>query len=177
MWWINVKTKLLSFLVILFLLTSCFKAVHPSKKTSDESEAAQKQIVLMIDRLLKNERFTQAQHYAVRFKQRYPKSPYIDDVAFRLAYLHVIDAPNNPFFDYQKAYKAFQEFLEKFPQSRYALACNNWRKVLYLHFQLKKRLEQSERQNQALRKQLKEKANEIERLKNTLLDLEKVIKR
>ena len=92
---------MLAVLVFLFLNHCTFlqRLKSPAKKEND----FEKHIVLTIDSLLKSDDFVKAEKYARLFEHRYPNSPFIDDVAYRLAYLHVIADDQNPFYDYGNA--------------------------------------------------------------------------
>ncbi len=175
MWWISEKVKLSVLLLMALLAGSCLtnKNFVKGQATPD----GERKIVLAMDSLLKAGQYVKAEHYGRLFLNRYEHSPYVDDVSYRLAYLHVIADDQNPFLDYNQAQSSFQAFLKKFPESQYALACNNWLKVLYLTSQLQKQLESIKTDNRQLKKELKERAAEIDQLKSTLRDLEKVIKR
>ncbi|WP_456409062.1 outer membrane protein assembly factor BamD [Caldithrix abyssi] len=176
MWSISGKIKLLFGITLFWLFSQC--AFQQGLESTKEKKALpEKQVVLTIDSLLRAGDFVRAEKYARLFEKRYPFSPYADDIAFRLAYLHVIALKNNPFYDYEEAREAFEKFLIKYPESRYALACNNWLKVLYLSFRLEKRINELEKENRRVRKQIEEKAEKIIQLQNTLQDIEKVIKR
>jgi len=175
MWSISARVKPFIFLLLAILMSSCLSQQKMAKnETAPNSE---RKIVLAIDSLLKNQQFIKAEHYGRLFLNRYEHSPYVDDVVYRMAYLHVIADSKNPFFDYSQALKSFQLFLKKFPASQYAFACNNWLKVLYLTSQLQKQVETLQSDNRKLKNELKVSSAQIEQLKSTLRDLEKVIKR
>ena len=175
MWLINAKAKHWLFFILL-VVSACAVQKKLAPTPAAERDLSRK-IVLSIDSLLKAGDYTKAQKYGRLFIRQYPRSAYLDDVAYRMAYLHIIADAQNPFFDYGKARRAFEKFLEKFPQSQYALACNNWLKVLYLESQLQERNTQMQKELRVLKRELKRKTDEIEHLRNTLKDLEKVIKR
>ncbi len=175
MWSISARVKPFIFLLLAILMSSCLsrqKMIQNELESTDE-----RKIVLAIDSLLKNQQFEKAEHYGRLFLNRYEHSPYVDDVAYRMAYLHVIADAKNPFFNYSQALKSFRLFLKKFPASQYAFACNNWLKVLYLTSQLQKQVETLQNENRKLKYELNTSSAQIEQLKNTLRDLEKVIKR
>lgn len=175
MWSISVKVKHFVPFLLLILVNSCLVQQELVKKETSPNE--EKKIVLALDSLLKAGQYVQAERYGRLFLTRYEHSPYVDDVAYRLTYLHVIADPKNPFFDYAQARRSFKTFLQKFPSSQYAFACNNWLKVLYLISQLQKQVEKLQSENRKLESELKVKSAEIDQLKSTLRDLEKVIKR
>ncbi len=173
---INDKNRLLLIFFIILIFNGCLsKQPILSKNKSKVND--EKRIVLAMDSLLKAARYQQAYRVGQAFLKRFPESPLIDDVYYRLAYLHIIADGKNPYFDYQQATQAFEQFFKNFPQSNYALACNNWLKVLYLIAQQKKQLKKFKRKMQLLQSQLEFKNKQILQLQNTLRDLEHAIKR
>ena len=85
--------------------------------------------------LLDEGQYSQAGDLYTQFLEKYPKHPYSDDAAYRIAYLHVISDPENPYYDYQKARILFQKFIESYQNSHYITACKNWISVLDLNLQ------------------------------------------
>jgi len=65
-----------------------------------------------------------------QFLAKFSTHPYVDDAAYRLAYLHVLADENNPYYDYEKAEVVFENFIETYPNSRYIMACENWLSLL-----------------------------------------------
>ena len=65
-----------------------------------------------------------------QFIIKFPNHPFVDDAAYRAAYLHVIADDKNLLLNYQKAALLFQKFIENYPNSRYINACKNWLNVL-----------------------------------------------
>ena len=74
--------------------------------------------------------YQQAYEMYRKFLEKYPKHPYSDDAAYRLAYMHVIARADNPYLNYGKAREHFNNFIELYPNSHYIRACNNWLTVL-----------------------------------------------
>ena len=167
---------------ILFIVSGIFfiAACNPSlgKKGPEKSSLdRQEHLLQSIDRLLEQRQYQQARCYLNLLQEKMTRSPLADDVAYRLAYLHVIDDSLNPYFDYEAALTAFQRFSKKFPQSRYSSACNNWLKILYLVFDYKRRCKASSLKVERQHRKILELENKNKELKRTLKDLEKVIKR
>ena len=75
-------------------------------------------------------RYEQAALIYSAFIEGHPGHPYVDDAAYRLAYLRVIADKKNPYFNYQQALLFFENFIETYPNSRYINACTNWLHVL-----------------------------------------------
>lgn len=75
-------------------------------------------------------RYEQAALIYSTFIESHTGHPYLDDAAYRLAYLRVIADKKNPYFNYQKAVLFFENFIETYPNSRYINACTNWLHVL-----------------------------------------------
>jgi len=75
-------------------------------------------------------RYEQAALIYSTFIENHPGHPYVDDAAYRLAYLRVIADKENPYFNYQQALIFFEKFIETYPNSRYINACTNWLHVL-----------------------------------------------
>lgn len=80
--------------------------------------------------LLENEKYSQARKLYTLFLDKYPKHPYADDAAYRIAYLHVIVSEENPYFSYDSARVVFQNFIENYQNSHYISACRNWLNVI-----------------------------------------------
>jgi tetratricopeptide (TPR) repeat protein len=113
-----------------------------------------------------------------------PDHPYVDDAAYRLAYMCVIADKRNPYFNYQNAEILFQNIIENYPNSRYINACQNWLNLLKIvnidHGEssvssIKDQLNSNEINK--LRNELNRIKAENIKLKNTLDELEKAIER
>jgi tetratricopeptide (TPR) repeat protein len=129
-------------------------------------------------------KYQQAWEIYSRFILKFPTHTYVDDAAYRLAYIHVIADDKNPYYNYSEAFGLFENFIENYPNSRYIKACKNWMNVLTnlasrpldpevgvrkeesdstLINQLKDELSSTKRENVKLRKTLKELQTAIER--------------
>ncbi len=168
-----------SFVALLFLLlfavmvASCQFPPQARRFKKDEP----KRLLLSIDRLMQQGHYVKAHHYLEVLNEKWAATPLADDVAYRLAYLHVLADSANPYFNYRAASRAFEQCLKKFPHSAYRSACNNWLKILYFTFDLQKRFQLQQSEQRALQKKVRVLQRKIETLQRTLKDLEQVIKR
>lgn len=166
-------------LIFVTIFVSC--GPRPSVKAPETpsvtSEKRQKEIILAADKALKEKKYRTAFRYLNFLLNNDPHSSFADDAAYRLAYLHVVADSGNPYFDYAQALKAFKRFKKNYPQSIYSSACNNWLKILYLFFDLKRESVQLRQKNQNMQKMLRRLKNRNTELERTLKDLEHVIKR
>ena len=110
--------------------------------------------------------------------------PYLDDAAYRLAYISIIADEKNPYFDYQKALLLFQNFIENYPNSRYINASQNWINLLLQVAKLREEHAVSKTGNGMNSSEINRLKNELNRvqaenarLKNTLEELQKAIER
>jgi outer membrane protein assembly factor BamD (BamD/ComL family) len=128
--------------------------------------------------------YDQAKNVYSQFILKYPEHPYVDDAAYRLAYISVIADDKNPYFDYKNGQILFKNFIENYPNSRYITACQNWVNLLNTVMRL------SEEQSAArigegsnsteinrLRNELKRVQAENARLNKTLEELQRAIER
>jgi tetratricopeptide (TPR) repeat protein len=155
-----------------------------SNATHDDKENLETEIFELGNAYIKDGNYKQAWEIYSRFIMKFPTHAYVDDAAYRLAYIHVIVDDMNPYFDYHKAVGLFKNFIENYPNSRYIKACKNWLNVLTnpasrpldpeigttkeesdpaLINQLKDDLSSTKRENAKLRKTLKELQTAIER--------------
>ena len=116
----------LSFYLTLIIFTG-FSCSSPS---SGNTEDPDREIFSIAARHIQKGEYEQAASIYGRFIEDHAAHPYVDDAAYRLAYLHVIADQNNPFYDYRKAILFFENFIETYPNSRYINACTNWLHVL-----------------------------------------------
>ncbi len=170
------KQLLLSGILATFLLLSC-TAKLANKSTDSVPIQKEEKALRLIDRLLQQGAYQKAHRYLLALQSADALSPFADDVAYRLAYLHVIADSANPYFDYQQARQAFSDFQKKYPQSIYSSACNNWLKILYLLFNSKYEQNQWQRKARIREKECARLRHENAELKKTLRDLEHVIQR
>ena len=129
-------------------------------------------------------KYDQAYNLYSQFLTDYPNHPYIDDAAYRLAYISVIADEKNPHFDYEQGLSHFQNFIENYPNSRYIIACQNWKNLIEIMIRLSEG--QSAKKNgkgmnaaeiNRLKIELKRVKAENADLKQTLEDLQKAIER
>jgi len=175
--------KLSNTLIILVLLTTVW-ACQPKSYQPDPSISVEAEILGRGNTYIDNGDYDQAYHLYSQFIEKFPRHPYVDDAAYRVAYLHVLADEANPYFNYQKATVLFQKFIENYPNSRYIIACQNWLFLLrQIHSntdlpavstftpasadtgtdRLKKELQLLQEENQRLKKSLEELQQAIER--------------
>lgn len=170
------KGLLLSGILGFALLLSC--TVKSVNKSADSVPIQKEEKALrLIDRLLQQGAYQKAHRYLLVLQSADSLSPFADDVAYRLAYLHVIADSANPYFNYRQAWQAFRRFRKKYPKSIYSSACNNWLKILYLLFNSKREQNQWQRKADIQQKECEHLRRENAELKKTLRDLEHVIQR
>jgi outer membrane protein assembly factor BamD (BamD/ComL family) len=133
---------------------------------------------------LENKNYDQAYVIYSQFVINYPTHPYVDDAAYRLAYLSVIADKENPFFNYKNGLSLFQNFIENYPNSRYINACQNWVNLLNTIIELSKNQSVSavgkginSSEINRLKNELKRLRAENAELKNTLDELQEAIER
>lgn len=131
---INVWNKMLKnrvrigLFVIIILISGCSRG--NMGRAQEEPYYRELSLFRQATDLLDQEQYTQAHRLYQLFLEKYPKHPYADDAAYRLAYLHVIYSANNPYFSYDSARVVFQNFIENYQNSRYINACKNWLNVI-----------------------------------------------
>lgn len=127
--------------------------------------------------------YEEANMIYTQFIVKFPDHPYVDDAAYRLAYMGVIADTRNPYYDYKNAMILFQKFIENYPNSRYIIACKNWIKLLEsVNINNEESSVSSEKQSNLneinqLKIELKRVQAENVKLKNTLDELQKAIER
>jgi tetratricopeptide (TPR) repeat protein len=155
-----------------------------SGATHDEKENLETEIFELGNVYIMDGNYKQAWEIYSRFIMKFPTHAYVDDAAYRLAYIHVIVDDMNPYFDYLKASGLFKNFIENYPNSRYINACQNWINLL----NSVKYIRDEQKANKAgmgansveikrLKNELKRVRAENTRLKNTLEELQKAIER
>jgi len=124
------------------------------------------------------------QAYAIyrKFLEKYPKHPYSDDAAYRMAYMHIIAQEDNPYFNYGKAKEHFKNFIELYPNSHYIRACNNWLTVLNYISEKSDReadgaIQANLRPDQHVQAELDRLREENRQLKKSLKELQEAIER
>ena len=118
----------IGFLTIILLILGCSSS--QSSRSIDEPYYRELSLFRKATDLLDNGEYSQANDLYDQFLNKYPKHPYSDDAAYRLAYMHVIADSANPFFDYGQARILFQKFIENYQNSHYITACKNWINLL-----------------------------------------------
>ena len=131
---INVWNKMLKnrdrigLFVIIILISGCSQA--NTGRAQEEPYYRELSLFRQATDLVDQEEYTQAHRLYTLFLEKYPKHPYADDAAYRLAYLHVIYSDKNPYFSYDSARVVFQKFIENYQNSRYINACKNWLNII-----------------------------------------------
>jgi outer membrane protein assembly factor BamD (BamD/ComL family) len=133
---------------------------------------------------IENGNFNDAKNLYTQFIARYPTHPYVDDAAYRLAYISVIADDRNPYFDYKNGLILFENFIENYPNSRYINACQNWVNLLSTVIKLNEEMLSSKAGNgdnsaeiNRLKNELKRVRAENAKLQTTLEELQKAIER
>jgi tetratricopeptide (TPR) repeat protein len=132
--------------------------------------------------LLEQGEFSKAYKLYGQFLEKYPKHPYADDAAYRLAYMHVMVSDQNPYFDYIKARMVFQNFIETYQNSHYISACKNWIYILNLYSRPERLISDESVTgdhvtNAGFSEEIRRLRAENERLKENLEQLQKAIER
>lgn len=122
------NNKSFSFIVLLGLLGIIASGCNQSSSKKDQS--LEFEILQRANIYIENGDFENAGTIYEQFIEKFSTDPYVDDAAYRFAYLHVIADDRNPYFDYKKAELFFQKFIETYPNSRYIMACKNWLNLL-----------------------------------------------
>lgn len=118
----------IGFLSLFVLILGC--SSQDSARRIDEPYYRELSLFRRAGNLLEDGQYSQARELYIQFSEKYPKHPYADDAAYRIAYLHVISDPDNPYYDYHKAWILFQKFIENYQNSHYITACKNWISLL-----------------------------------------------
>jgi outer membrane protein assembly factor BamD (BamD/ComL family) len=130
----NVPIKLsklsiyIGFLTIIILISGCSSS--QSSRRFDEPYYRELSLFRRATDLLDDGQYAQANDLYSQFLHKYPKHPYSDDAAYRLAYMHVMADTTNPYLDYVRARTLFQKFIENYQNSHYITACKNWINLL-----------------------------------------------
>ncbi len=101
-----------------------------NKSSYQQDESLEFEIMERANVYIENGDYEKAGLIYEQFIKKFSSHAYVDDAAYRLAYLHVISDERNPFFDYKKATTYFEKFIETYPNSRYIIACKNWLNLL-----------------------------------------------
>ena len=164
----------------IFILSACNK----NFSNQDSESELESQIMEKGAEFLEMRNYNQANKIYSQFIAKFPDHPYVDDAAYRLAYICVIADDKNPYFNNEKAQDQFQNFIENYPNSRYISPSRNWLSILQRitvnndeesQISSKNSLE-SDEINQ-LRNELLRLQGENSRLKKTLEELQKAIER
>ena len=171
---------------LIFLFVAGFLFRNCNKNLSDANMDNQTELdfIQKGSAYIEKGEYDQAKNIYSQFIIKFPDHPYVDDAAYRLAYICVIADEKNPYFDYKNAAVLFQNFIENYPNSRYINACKNWLNLLKAigmdHQEpILSPVDQQQILNEIsrLRNELKRVQAENARLKNTLDDLQKAIER
>jgi outer membrane protein assembly factor BamD (BamD/ComL family) len=180
---VDSQYKLKSLILLLFIglfFTTC------NKQIADEEPETELELEFMNkgSAYLDEGNYSQAQMLYSQFIVKYPTHPYVDDAAYRLAYISVIADEENPYFDYKNGQMQFQNFIENYPNSRYINACQNWinlLKTVNKLTEIQAATEVGDGTNSTeinrLKNELKRVKAENSKLKNTLEELQKAIER
>jgi len=167
-------------LPIVFLFSNCHKNSIPD----DYENEVELDMMESGSAYLEKGGYEEANMIYSRFIVKYPDHPYVDDAAYRLAYMCVIADTRNPHFDYKNAVILFQNFIENYPNSRYINACNNWVNLLnsVKINSAESSVSSSSKQSDSyelnqLKIELKRVKAENVKLKNSLDELQKAIER
>ncbi len=184
MWWIRgVPEKILRFILLFIILggIACHAPASVSKKETREIQAFRQAA-----RWIETGQYEKAHRFYSLFLRKFPNHVLADDVAYRLAYLHVIVDPVNPYFDYSAARTAFRRFKRTYPQSQYISACKNWLKILNSLLiknpsgRLSAKTDEAapcQKQIRSLQKQIQQLQEENSKLNQMLKELEEALSR
>lgn len=171
-------------LFLLFLILSLFSNCHKNSTHDDFENDIELDIMERGSAYLEKGEYDEATLVYSQFMVKFPDHPYVDDAAYRLAYMCVIADIKNPYFDYKNAEILFHKFIENYPNSRYINACNNWINLLNSVRFNNEKLSESSSDEQSnfneinqLKIELKRVQAENIKLKNTLDELQKAIER
>jgi len=171
-------------LFLLFLIVTLFSNCHKNSTHDDYENDIELDIMERGSAYLEKGEYDEANIVYSQFMVKFPDHPYVDDAAYRLAYMCVIADIKNSYFNYQNAEILFHKFIENYPNSRYINACNNWINLLKsISLNRKKSSDSSsgERSNSNEINQLKIELQRVQaeniKLKNTLDELQKAIER
>ena len=180
----EVNLKKLNYFFLVLLIGFIFSDCH--KNASNDDYNTEKELDIMNKGAAYLERgvYVDAERIYSQFIINFPDHPYIDDAAYRLAYMCVIADDRNPYFNYQNGLILFQNFIENYPNSRYINACQNWMNLLKIVTMEKGGSSVSSIKDQSDTFEINELKNELKRikaenakLKNTLEELQKAIER
>ncbi len=167
-------------IISIILLSQCHKTTV-NEKTESEIEL---EIMERGSDYLKNGKYNEAHSLYSQFVDDHPMHPYLDDAAYRLAYMSIIADEKNPYFDYKKALLLFQNFIENYPNSRYIIASQNWVNLLLQVAKLREEHSVSKTGNGMNSSEINRLKNELNRVQaenarliNTLEELQKAIER
>jgi outer membrane protein assembly factor BamD (BamD/ComL family) len=168
--------------LIYLLLVSIAGCNTVKSNARDNQTRPGKEVIEKADQYLGRGEYENYRKLLRTFIEKYPESEYADDALYRLAYLHVVWDRKNPFHNYREARQSFMDFVVKFPKSRYFDACNNWLKILNSYFELKTAdkpvIQKVTRENcSELERKNRELAQENEKLREILKDLEAALER
>ena len=170
----------IGFLSLFVLILGC--SLQDSARRIDEPYYRELSLFRRAGNLLENSQYSQAGELYTQFLEKYPKHPYADDAAYRIAYLHVISDPDNPYYDYREARILFQNFIENYQNSHYINACKNWISVLDICLksssgETKERYIAEQEPNEQLIRELEKLREENNKLRQDLEQLQQALER
>ncbi len=119
-----------SIFVLVLLLIVCIVDIACNQSSTQKDKSIEFEIIERGNIYLEKGDFDKAHIIYEQFIEKFSTHPFVDDAAYRLAYLHIIADERNPYFDYKKAVVFFENFIETYPNSRYIMACKNWLNLL-----------------------------------------------
>ena len=171
--------------ICLFTINSCgflSKDIINSRGVSEDQIIYEKSI-----KEFRYKKFETALQGFRKIIETYPRSPYVDDAQYRIAYVFICH--DNSDWHYTNARNEFQNLLHQYENSRYTYESQNWISVLNKlleHYEYRKALaadkrsneetiNQLEKDNKTLHSRLQKLTTENESLKNNILQLEEIL--
>ena len=180
----EVNLTKLNYFILVTLIGFQFSNCHKNASHDDDDMEVELQTMNDGADYLEKGGYEEAERIYSNFIISFPGHPYIDDAAYRLAYMRVIVDDRNPYFNYQNAVILFQNFIENYPNSRYINACQNWLNLIKVLNNEQGKSSVSAIRDQSDSYDINELKNELNRiraenakLKNTLEELQKAIER
>jgi len=118
------------FFILISLIFFGFVSDGCNKSSYKQDESLEFEIMERANVYIEKGDYEKAGLIYEQFILKFTSHAYVDDAAYRFAYLYVIADERNPYFDYKKATVLFENFIETYPNSRYIMACKNWLNLL-----------------------------------------------